>query len=348
MVVQEHWCISKRPANSAQLSPNSSIVILTISPNIFIPLFNTLLIARFSFSGHIEVVFFAVWCCTTFRPNDCHGNKLFPLSWTQHFCKNVKKRKKWLGACCYCLYIHFLWFWKRPLVLCDQRTLLWRFSGTSPNTRTPSMCRLHQILNWNPPEPFTAQSSTGRATIDPTPITAGSPQHPFKQVKQQAFFPPLFVAPWILSMAWIPIRLLDPTLSPAASVSPYTALNPPPPHPPHSLQRLKSVATPVMENCLSGHGRSSRLIESIVTSWDFCFGISNQAAQNGQWIAGSVQKGVQWDQIVVRRSDLCFRAAAGFKNVFIHVPWIPSLGIMPAKLWDDRSYLSSKKTGKLT
>lgn len=125
------------------------------------------------------------------------------------------------------------------------------------------------ILN---PEPFSAQSSTGRATTDPIPIIAGSPQHPFKQV----FFFPLFLlkpgfCQWCVSQS----RQLDLTFSPAASVSPYTALTPPPPTPTTSripsLQRLKSVATPVMENCLSGHGRSSRLIESIVgfLLWNF-------------------------------------------------------------------------------
>lgn len=116
-------------------------------------------------------------------------------------------------------------------------------------------------------------------------ITVCIPQYPFKQQnKQQAFFPPSPHLHCTLDfVVCIPIRLRDLTLSPAASVSPYTALHK---HsflsPLHSLQRLKSVATPVMENCLSGHGRSSWLIESIATSWDFCFGISNQAAQNGQ------------------------------------------------------------------
>lgn len=50
----------------------------------------------------------------------------------------------------------------------------------------------------------------------------------------------------------------------------------------------------------------------------------------------------------MRQSDLCIRAAVGFKNVLIHVPSIPPVGIMPAKLGADRSNLSSKKTGKLT
>lgn len=65
-------------------------------------------------------------------------------------------------------------------------------------------------------------------------------------------------------------------------------------------------------------------------------------------IAGSVQSGVQSGQISMRQSDLCIRAAVGFKNVLIHVPSIPPVGIMPAKLGADRSNLSSKKTGKLT
>lgn len=174
--------------------------------------------------GHFEVLLFSLLYFTIFIPNDCHGNKLYPLSWTHYLCKNGPKKQKhslFWGECMWLLPLHSL-----ALLLSYQ-------------------------------------------------ITVCTPQYSFKQQNN-----PCCTLDFVVC---IPIRLRDLTLSPAASVSPCTALHK---HaflspPLHSLQRLKSVATPVMENCLSGRGRSSRLIECVVT-WDFCFGISNQAAQNGQ------------------------------------------------------------------
>lgn len=141
------------------------------------------------------------------------------------------------SACDYCLYIGFLWVWKwflskRPLVWSDQMTLLWRFSGPSPNTRTASMFCLHQILNQEPSR--TLFSPVLKMPSFHRPNSCSLPLNKLNKLP-----PPFFtvaIALWILSMARIPIRLLDLTLSPAASVSPYTILTPPSPtRPPPAL-----------------------------------------------------------------------------------------------------------------
>lgn len=197
----------------------------------------------------------------------------------------------------------------------------------------------------NPPEPFSAQSSTGRATTDPIPITAGSPQHPFKQV----VFSPSFC--WSLDFVngVYPNPAARPDVLTCRFSEPLHSTNPPPhPHPfPHPFSSKAEICRH------SSNGKLSLRPRQVFPTDRIHRGISALEFQTRQdrmanGIAGSVQNGVQWDQISIRVSDLCIRPAVGFKNVFIHVPWIPSLGIMPAKLGADRSNLSSKKTGKFT